>query len=356
MRINSKKKYEFSEILSKAVEKHILSLEEIIFLLGAEGDKLKELYQSADRVRAKYLGDIVHLRGIIEFSNFCQCNCKYCGLRRDNFNLKRYRLSPDEIVEMAVQAGELGYKTLVLQSGEDSFYNRNRLGWIIEEIKNKADMAITLSVGERSYTDYKYWRKKGADRYLLRHETADPDLYDELHPGVNLKDRIQRLKWLKDLNYQVGSGNIIGLPGQTKEIIARDIMLFKELDLEMVGLGPLISNSHTPLKDIPKGNIEMTLKTIAITRLLLPLAHIPGTTALASIDPEGREKSLQSGANVIMPNVTKGESRLLYELYPNKAGVEEEPGNYRWRVEKIITSLGRKVGTDYGHSPKMVAG
>ncbi len=346
----------FEQILAKAKKEHNLSLQEVVTLLNSEKGDLKKLYRMADRVRSSYLGNIVHLRGIIEFSNCCQRNCKYCGLRRDNQHLERYRLKPEQLVEMAVKAGNLGYKTLVLQSGEDDYYDRDKLGRIIEEIKNNVDAAVTLCVGERDYDEYKFWREKGADRYLLRHETADSDLYDRLHPDMELEERIKRLKWLKELGYQVGSGNIIGLPGQDIESIARDIMLFKELDLEMVGLGPFISNPHTPLKDVPNGTVEMTLKAIAITRLLLPLAHIPGTTALGSIDPEGRQKALQTGANVVMPNVTVGRVRPLYELYPSKICVEEEPENCRQCIGGIITSLGRKVGTDYGHSPKMAAG
>lgn len=202
------------------------------------------------------------------------------------------------------------------------------------------DTAITLCIGEREYEEYKVWREAGADRYLIRHETADPGLYHRLHPGMSLEQRIERLRWLKELGYQVGSGNLIGLPDQDEESISRDILLFKELDLHMVGLGPLVVNPDTPLKDYHNGSVEMALKTIAITRLLLPLAHIPGTTALGSLDPEGRQKALKAGANVVMPNVTRGKYRPLYELYPAKICVDEEPENCRQCIGSIITSLG----------------
>jgi biotin synthase len=186
----------------------------------------------------------------------------------------------------------------------------------------------------------------------LRHETIDPDLYQKLHPGMNLEDRLLRLRWLKELGYQVGSGNLIGLPGQSLESLARDLLFFKELDLEMVGLGPFISSPNTPLKDQPTGNLELVLKSIAITRLLLPWAHIPATTALGSIDPEGRQKGLRVGANIVMPNVTVGHYRPLYKLYPTKICVNEEPGDCRQCIGGIIASLGRTVGRGYGHYQK----
>ncbi|MFW6380998.1 MAG: [FeFe] hydrogenase H-cluster radical SAM maturase HydE [Bacillota bacterium] len=340
-------------ILRRGCEQHRLSNSEIISLLSTRGQERQKLFEVADRVRQQYLGDEVHLRGIIEFSNYCQQNCHYCGLRRDNQHLQRYRLQPDEIVEMAEKAGELGYKTFVLQSGEDDYYDREKLAWIIKTIKNRVDTALTLCVGERDYQEYRLWREKGADRYLLRHETADPDLYNRLHPGMELEPRINRLKWLKELGYQVGSGNLIGLPGQDLESIARDILLFKELELEMVGLGPFIAHEHTPLTRQPDGSVELTLKTIAITRLLLPLAHIPGTTALGTLDPAGRQKALKAGANVVMPNVTAGKYRSLYELYPDKICIEEEAENCRQCIGGIIHSLGRTVAEGYGHSPRL---
>lgn len=338
------------EILNKGELTHSLNKQEIIYLLKTKDEELNLLYQVADRVREKYMGDTVYLRGIIEFSNYCLRNCKYCGLRRDNRNLKRYRLSLEEIVKMAEDANKLGYKTIVLQSGEDNYYDQDKIGWIIKEIKSKVDTAITLCLGERDYEEYKCWKECGADRYLLRHETANNKLYQKLHPAMELKDRIKRLKWLKELGYQIGSGNLIGLAGQTLDMIADDIILFKKFNLDMLGLGPFIANPHTPLKNNPNGSVELTLKTIAISRIILPLTHIPATTALGSIDPQGRQKALKVGANIVMPNVTVGEYRKFYELYPHKICIKEEPNNCRQCIGGIISSLNRVVGTGYGHS------
>lgn len=338
-------------ILDRAEREHNLSTTEIITLLQARGDDYKELCKSADRIRAKYHGNQVHLRGIIEFSNYCFRNCEYCGLRSDNHDLKRYQLTPQEIIKMTLEAADLGYKTIVLQSGEDG-YDADKLARIIKEIKDEVGIAITLCVGERDYAEYKLWKEAGADRYLLKHEVADPVLYKRLHPDMEYDERIKRLKWLKELGYQVGSGNIIGFPGQDEAVIARDIELFKELDLDMVGIGPFIAHQNTPLKNEANGTVEMTLKTVAITRLLLPLAHIPGTTALGTIDSEGRQKALQAGANVVMPNVTATEYRSLYEIYPAKICIEEKANDCRQCIGGIITSLGRVVGRDYGHSLK----
>ncbi len=341
-----------TRILNKAEKTHELADTEILYLLKLKGKSKEKLYQKADQIREKYLGNEIHLRGIIEFSNYCHCNCYYCGLRADNDQLERYRMSVKEIVQMAENAGNLGYKTLVLQSGEDEYYDTEKITSMIEKIKKRVDTAITLCAGERDFKEYEIWKKAGADRYLLRHETADPDLYQKFHPGREVSSRIKRLKWLKELGYQVGSGNLIGLPGQDQESIVKDIKLFKELDLEMVGLGPFISNPNTPLENAENGSVEMSLKTIAITRLLLPKAHIPGTTALGSLDPQGRQKALKVGANIVMPNVTIGDYRPLYELYPSKICIEEEPDNCRQCIGGIIRSLDREVGSGYGHYQK----
>lgn len=343
------------KLLKKAVNNHDLTIDEIKFLLDTRGEDREKLYEIADQVRADYVGEKVYLRGIIEFSNYCNRNCHYCGLRRDNKKLERYRLQPEKIIEMAGNACDLGYKTIVLQSGEDDYYDREIISEIIREIKSRFDTALTLCVGERDFATYKAWKEAGADRYLLRHETADVELYEQLHPGKRLATRIKCLKWLKKLGYQVGSGNLIGIPGQDLESIARDIKLFKELELEMVGLGPFISHQNTPLAGYEVNReevLELSLKSIALTRLLLPYCLIPGTTALGSIDSRGRQKALLRGANVVMPNVTKGEYRPLYELYPEKICVREEPDNCRQCIGGIISSLDRKVGTSYGHNPR----
>jgi len=338
-------------LIDKAARFNELSDDEIIALLKVEGEELSYLYQKADQVREKYHGREVHLRGIIEFSNYCKRNCKYCGLRIDNKKLKRYQMEPEKVIGMALRAIDLGYKTIVLQSGEDD-YDADKIAWIIKRVKAAKEVAITLCLGERDYGEYKLWKKAGADRYLLKHEVGSKEIYQKLHPGMLLEERIKRLEWLKELGYQVGSGIITGLPGQNEEVLAADIRLFKELDLDMIGIGPLIPHPDTPLRKNKPGTVALTLKVIALTRLLLPLAHIPATTALGTLDPEGRQKALLVGANVVMPNVTERKYRPLYEIYPAKICLDEKPTDCRRCIEGIINSLGRYVSNGPGDSLK----
>ena len=346
-------KNNYDSIIKKAVNKNDLSEKEIETLLNVEGEQYKHLCNTADRIREKNVGDKVYLRGIIEFSNYCDQNCNYCGLRKENKKLQRYKLSPEEIVEMAADAYELGYKTIVLQSGEDK-YSADKISWIIKEIKNKTlDSAITLCLGEREYDEYEEWYAKGADRYLLKHETSDPELYKKLHPEMSYKERIDAIYKLKEIGYQIGSGNMIGLPGQSLATIASDIKLFKEMDLDMVGIGPFVSHPETPLSKEGAGSLELTLKAVAVTRLLLPLAHIPATTALGTIDDNGRQKALMAGANIVMPNVTKGEYREYYQIYPDKICVKEEPDDCRNCIGGLISSLNRIPAAERGDSFKM---
>ena len=341
----------FKKILNKAVKTNNLNIEEIMFLLKVEEKNFKVLCSIANRVRQEYLGNNVHMRGIIEFSNYCSRSCKYCGLRKENKELERYRIELDEIINLGIYAGKIGYKTIVLQSGEDN-YEADKIEYITKKLKKEADVAVTLSLGERDFAEYKLWKKAGADRYLLKHEIADKDKYNNLHPGMSYEERIKRLRWLKELGYQTGSGNIIGLPEQNEETIAQDIELFKDLDLEMIGIGPLIAHGRTPLKNVENGSVKMTLKTMAITRLLLPQAFLPSTTALNSLDSRGRQKGLQAGANVIMPNITPPEYRSLYEIYPGKRPPEGKIKNEYIETKTMIESLGRKVASGYGHIKK----
>lgn len=339
---------EIENIIDSAVQEEQMTKTEIVKLLQIEKKEILEyLYQQADKVRKKYHGDDVHLRGIIEFSSYCKQNCKYCGLRKDNASLDRYRLEAEEIVDLAISGAQLGYRTIVLQSGEDG-YAADKIAYMIREIKKDADTAITLCVGERSYEEYKLWREMGADRYLLKHETADKEFYQSLHPGMKYDDRIERLHWLKDLGYQTGGGNIIGLPGQNLEHLADDILFFKEFKLDMIGIGPFIAHDQTPLKGKEAGTVEMTLKVLAVTRLLLPLSHLPATTALGSIDNLGRQKALKAGANVVMPNITSSKYRPLYEIYPAKICINEKASDCRQCIGGIINSLGRTVATGRG--------
>ena len=310
-----------------------------------------ELFKQADKVRKEHVGDEVHLRGLIEFSNICKCFCKYCGLRCENTNIDRYRLTQHEIVDFAKKAADMGYKTIVLQSGEDSYYTRNVLCDIISEIK-KSDVALTLSVGERSYDDYKAFKDAGADRYLIRIETTDKNLYKQMHPHMDFENRVNCLKNLKKIGFETGSGCLVGLPNQTVESLADDILFFKEINADMIGIGPFLPHPQTPLKDVEQGSFTLALKVMALTRIMLPNINIPATTAMETLNPNGRLIALQSGANVVMPNVTNSEYKAKYEIYPNKICINEAPTKCRGCIEGKIKSIGRTIATDYGFRKK----
>ena len=343
---------EYNEIIEQATAEHKLEKDEIETLLSCEGSALELLFAAADRVRRTFMGDEVHLRGLIEFSNYCQRNCAYCGLRESHKSLPRYRLDTAEIVAIAGAAVPLGYKTVVLQSGEDSAYSAELIAVIACRLKEELGLAVTLSLGERSEEDYRLWRNAGADRYLLKHETADVELYGALHPDMTWENRKKSLYLLRELGYQVGSGCMVGLPGQTLSSLAKDLLFLKELDVEMAGIGPFIPIPNTPLAKAERGSVELTLKMIAIARLLMPQAHLPATTALGSIDSKGRQKALVAGANVVMPNITPNKYRRLYEIYPNKICLDDNPAHCRNCIGGIISSLGRTVAEGAGHSPK----
>lgn len=309
------------------------------------------LFSLANKIRKEYVGDEVHLRGLIEFSNICKRTCKYCGLRCENKNLERYRISPNDIILYVQKAVELGYKTIVLQSGEDSFYTRDVMCKIIRNIK-KLDVALTLSIGEKSYDDYSAYFDAGADRYLLRIETTDKNLYEKMHPNMNFENRIRCLKDIKKIGYEVGTGCLVGLPNQTVESLADDILFFKELDADMIGIGPFISHPQTPLKDANNGSFTLALKVMALTRILLKDINIPATTAMETLNPNGRIIALQSGANVVMPNVTSTEYRAKYEIYPGKICINDEPSKCRGCIEGKIKSIGRSISQNFGFHEK----
>ena len=318
---------------------------EIIRLLKDEDENI--LYQKADETRHKYVGDEVHLRGLIEFSNICRNNCLYCGIRKDNPVLKRYRMTPEELVDTARKAAEMGFKTIVMQSGEDMWFTRDRMCRIVEAIK-KFNVAITLSVGERPYDDYKAWFDAGADRYLIRIETTDKDLYHRLDPNMTWQNRHECLMALKEIGYELGSGIMVGLPQQTIESIADDLLYLQDIGVDMSGIGPFIPHPQTPLKDEAGGTLDLARRTMAVMRLLMPDINIPATTAMESLHPMGRILALQSGANVVMPNVTEGEYRKLYELYPGKICVDDTPLHCKTCIGAKIMSIGREVGLGYG--------
>ncbi len=327
-----------------------MTRDEIIYLLSS--DDKAALFGEADRVRRLHVGHAIHLRGLIEFSNACGRDCTYCGLRRSNRDVERYRMSVDEIFDTAKTAAGLGYKSLVLQSGENCQYPMNDMCALLRRIKAEIGIAITLSMGEKTLAEYTALKQAGADRYLLRFETSSENLFAELKPDSSFKERFQCLAWLRDAGFQVGSGIMVGLPGQTVEMLADDILLMEKLDLDMIGIGPFIANPQTPLKDAPSGTLDMTLKAVAILRIITKNAHIPATTAMGSIEPGGREKALRCGANVLMPNVTPTKYRKHYQLYPNKICIKDQPGDCAMCIAGLVQSLGRTIATDAGHSLK----
>jgi len=323
-----------------------LTKEKIIEILQ-DDSKNDGLFASADKMREQYTGSEVHLRGLIEFSNICKRQCKYCGLRSENKNLERYRILKDEIISIAQNAVKLGYKTVVLQSGEDEFYSTEKLCEIIKEIK-KLDIAVTLSIGEKTFDEYKAFKTAGADRYLLRIETTDKNLYKKMHPNMSFENRLNCLYNLKKLGYEVGTGCLVGLPEQTIDSLANDIIFFKEINADMVGIGPFIPHQNTPLKNAAGGDFTLALKVMALTRLMLPDINIPATTAMETLHPNGRIIALQSGANVVMPNITPLAYRAKYEIYPNKICLNESPETCRNCIENKIKSIGRTISKDYG--------
>jgi len=340
----------------------------VTWLRETEATRLAELWQHADATRQAYVGGEVHLRGLIEFSNYCVRLCAYCGLRALNDEVTRYRMSAEEILACVRQAATLGYGTVVLQSGEDPLTRTEWMADVIRQIKAETPLAVTLSLGERSDEDLAVWRAAGADRYLLRFETSNRVLFDRIHPprpGVRC-DRIAILHRLRELGYEVGSGVMVGIPGQTYDDLARDIELFGELDLDMIGCGPFLPNPQTPLGDreawesAPEGqqvpNTElMTYKVIALARLMCPRANIPSTTALATINTKnGRELGLVRGANVVMPNLTPPEYRIHYEIYPNKACIHETAQECNQCLRARLQAMGRQIGVGRGDSPNHV--
>ena len=339
------------EIIQKAEEQHTLTFNEIVELLKSDSC-LPEIMSAADRTRKKYVGDGVHLRALIEFSNFCKNNCCYCGLRRDNHNIERYRLDEEAIITLARHAAiDLGFKTIVLQSGEDLWFTQERMCSIISQIK-KLDVALTLSIGEKSAEDYKAYKEAGCDRFLLRIETTDKKLYERHDPQMSWRARYQCLKDIRKAGIEVGSGCLVGLPGQSIESLARDILFFKTINADMIGIGPLIPHPDTPLKNAQGGTFTMAVKVMAITRLLLPDINIPATTAMETLESDGQIKALQAGANVIMPNVTLAQYRKNYELYPNKSQTNAVNTSGLEPIRKRLESINRFIAEGKGYHQK----
>ena len=309
-----------------------------------------ELRAAADEVRRAHYGDVVFLRGLIEFSNYCKNNCFYCGIRAGNPTAERYRLSKEEILLCCEEGYRLGYRTFVLQSGEDPYYTDDRICELVSAIRERyPDCAITLSIGEKSRESYQRYYDAGANRYLLRHETADPTHYGKLHPENMTAENRKRCLWdLKEIGYQVGSGIMVGSPYQTTAHLIADLRFLQELQPDMIGIGPYITHHATPFKDMPSGSAELTLRLLSILRLMFPYVLLPATTALGTLLPDGRERGLQAGANVVMPNLSPTGVRKKYDLYENKICTGEESAQCRNCLELRVKAAGYRVVTDRG--------
>lgn len=346
---------EYLKGLVDCLEKErVLKEEEFAALLDNWSGELAEyLFAKARCIRKAYYGNKVYVRGLIEFTNYCRNDCYYCGVRRSSQQAERYRLSQDEILECCQLGYELGFRTFVLQGGEDGYYTRQRLADIIRSIRKRwPDCAITLSVGEHSYETYLAWKEAGADRYLLRHETADASHYASLHPpGLTASQRKECLWNLRKAGYQVGTGFMVGSPGQTSRHLAKDLLFIHELQPEMTGIGPFIPHHDTPFAGEKPGTLEQTLFLLGILRLMLPKVLLPATTALGTIDPKGREKGILAGANVVMPNLSPLDVRNKYLLYDNKIATGDEAAESRKSLERSMAAIGYEVVTARGDFP-----
>lgn len=332
------------EIAKRFIEDRNFTKEEFRELIGCaeDPDTVKGLADEAVRIRRQYYGDGVYIRGLVEFTNYCRNDCYYCGIRRGNLYAGRYRLTKEEILECCARGYELGFRTFVLQGGEDRWFTDERMADIIRSIrKGYPDCAITLSIGERSCESYRLFREAGADRYLLRHETADEEHYRKLHPSaMSLAVRKMCLYDLRLLGYQVGAGFMVGSPGQTADCLAEDLVFLKELQPHMAGIGPFIPHHDTVFAKEPAGSVELTLFLLSVVRILLPKVLLPATTALGTLDPLGREKGLAAGANVLMPNLSPVQNRKQYELYDNKICTGEEAAEGLQRLAEKVERAG----------------
>ena len=323
------------------------SLEDLLYFIdSANQAELELMYRSADELRREKVGDQVYLRAILEISNYCRRACLYCGINCRSANLERYRIGIDEIIDLSAKIFEKGYRTLVIQSGEDPYYTAELVEEMIRGIQQAAPgMAVTLALGEREESTFARWRAAGADRYLLKHETSDPRLYAELNPSMHLEERLTCLRNLKKLGFQTGSGVMIGLPGQTTTSLARDILLFKELGMDMVGAGPYVELPGFPADWSPERREDLTYRLLALNRLVLGDVHLPATTALSTLaEDQARLLALQRGANVIMPNETPFRYRSLYSIYPNKKRTEAASDtSFLEELSKSLAGIGRSV-------------
>lgn len=344
------------ELIDKLSINHSLSLEEYRYLIeNCNQDTMAYARKIAESIRKKVYGNTVFIRGLIEISNICKNNCLYCGIRRDNKECSRYRLSKEDILSCCKEGYSLGFRTFVLQGGEDLYFTDDTVCDIIKEIKKGyPNCAITLSLGERSLESYQALFNAGADRYLLRHETADEAHYNKLHPSeMSFKTRMECLKNLKEIGFQTGCGFMVGSPYQTTQNLAKDLKFVEEFSPEMCGIGPFITHKTTPFADKPSGSFEMTLYLLSLLRIMKPNLLLPSTTALGTIKPNGREMGIQAGANVIMPNLSPLEVRKKYELYDNKISTGEESAQSVLTLKNRMKDIGYTIVTDRG-DPKNI--
>jgi len=338
-------------LAQKLTQSHSLSLEEYEALIAFYDNEIAEyLAKEARRIREDIYGTDVYIRGLIEISNYCKNDCLYCGIRKSNTTCTRYRLSLDEIIECANEGYKLGFRTFVLQGGEDPWFTDDRLVELLRTLKTAhPDCAITLSLGERSYESYQRLFEAGADRYLLRHETVRENLYTKLHPGtMHLEDRLQCLEDLRSIGYAVGCGFMVGAPYQTAHDLAHDLKYIEHFKPEMCGIGPFIPHHATPFSNEPAGNIELTCFLLSLIRIIHPPVLLPATTALGSLDPKGRIKGMLAGANVVMPNLSPLNVRANYELYNNKAHTGTEAAEHLNLLGAEMQTIGYNVVVDRG--------
>jgi len=336
-----------------------LAREEFKTLLAEMDAETEEyLFSCARELATANFGKDVYLRGLIEFSNYCKQNCLYCGLRRDNRDLERYRLSEEEILECCKEGHRLGFRTFVLQSGEDEYYTKEKMTGIIRAIRaGYPDCAITVSVGEKDEATYRAYYEAGANRFLLRHETISAEHYRKLHPpGMEIETRKDCLYRLKDIGFQTGSGIMVGSPHQTMDNIIDDLYFLAELQPEMIGIGPYLPSKDTPFRNEKAGSVELTVRLIAVFRLMHPHALIPATTALATIHPTGREKGILAGANVVMPNLSPLRVREKYQLYDNKACTGDEAAHCRGCLQRRLEKIGYTISEQRGDHVSRKAG
>ena len=344
-------------LINKLEQEKKLTGEEYLYLLNhRDAETTQYLFERATAVRQIYYGKDVYVRGLIEFTNYCRRNCYYCGIRAGNKNVERYHLTQEEILACCRMGYDLGFRTFVLQGGEDMSYSDDAMVKIVTAIKNQhPDCAVTLSIGERSYESYKKFKNAGLDRFLLRHETANAAHYAQLHPKeMSSDERKDCLRYLKELGFQFGTGFMVGSPFQTTELLAQDLLFIQEIHPQMVGIGPFIPHHETPFASEKAGSVELTLFLLGILRLMLPQALLPATTALGTLDPKGRERGILAGANVLMPNLSPLSVRKQYMIYDNKIATGLEAAEALKNLKESIAAIGYQIVEARGDYKKSV--